>query len=65
MILTKYLNKKTELIEGIEKNLQNVKGLNIPVINKDTTNYIMWVFNLYLDEEFGIERDELTKNSKR
>jgi perosamine synthetase len=56
--------QKNRIDRRYRKNLQNVKGLNIPVINKDTSNYIMWVFNLYLDEEFGIERDELTKKLK-
>ena len=51
------------MIVVIEK-LKDVKGLNIPAIDKNTNKYIMWVFNLYLDENFGISRDDLTKHKE-
>ena len=40
-------------------NLDNVKGLHIPKIENYTTKFIMW--NVYLDEDFKITRDGLTK----
>tara|TARA_B100002051_G_scaffold155624_1_gene147170 strand:- start:171 stop:1298 length:1128 start_codon:yes stop_codon:yes gene_type:complete len=53
--------KKKEIDERYKKNFSNIKGLNIPEIGKHTNKFIMWVFNLYLDNDFGISRDDLMK----
>ena len=53
--------KKEEIDQRYKKNFEGIKGLNIPKIGEHTNKYIMWVFNLYLDENFGISRDTLMK----
>jgi perosamine synthetase len=53
--------QKKRIYERYKKNLKNVKGINIPKIEKWTSKYIMWVFNIYLDNKFPISRDELQK----
>ena len=53
------LKIKKNIDERYKKNLNGIKGLSIPRINEYTNKYIMWVFNLYINEEFGISRDEL------
>ena len=58
-----FLEKK-RIYERYKKNLENIKGLKIPLIRKWTTRYIMWVFNIYLDDKFPISRDELVKRLK-
>ncbi len=62
--ISEIFEQKKRIDERYKKNLKNVKGLNIPKIDPSTTKYIMWVFNLYLDENFGVSRDELTKKLK-
>ena len=42
----------------------DITGINIPAIRDWATRYIMWVYNIYLDEKFPISRDELTKRLK-
>jgi len=54
------LKIKKKIDERYKKNLNGIKGLNIPTINEYTNKYIMWVFNLCIDEKFGVSRDELT-----
>ncbi len=53
--------EKERIYNRYKHNLENIKGINIPAVRKWATKYIMWVFNLYLDEKFPISRDELTK----
>ncbi len=53
--------EKKRIYERYKSNLQNIRGINIPVIKDWATRYIMWVFNLYLDETFPISRNELTR----
>ena len=31
---------------------ENIKGINIPLIRKWVTKYVMWVFNIYLDSKY-------------
>ena len=57
--INEIFEKKKKIDERYKKNLAGIKGLNIPEISKHTNKYIMWVFNLYLDNKFGITRDEL------
>ena len=56
--------EKDRICKRYKKNLENVKGINIPAIRDWATKYIMWVFNVYLDKNFPITRDELTKKLK-
>jgi len=58
-----FLEKK-RIYDRYKKNLENVKGINIPEVRDWVTKYIMWVFNIYLDKNFPITRDELTKKLK-
>ena len=54
--ISEIFEQKKRIDERYKKNLKNVKGLNIPKIDPSTTKYIMWVFNLYLDENFGVSK---------
>ena len=56
--------EKDRIYKRYKKNLENVKGINIPTIRDWATKYIMWVFNIYLDKNFPVSRDELTKKLK-
>ena len=56
--------EKERIYNRYKKNLQNIKGINIPKVRDWATRYIMWVFNIYLDDNFLIKRDELTKRLK-
>ncbi len=53
--------EKERIYGRYKKNLENVKGINIPLIRDWVTKYIMWVFNLYLDNNFPTTRDQLVK----
>lgn len=55
------INEKKRIYSRYIENLKNLEGINIPVIKEWNTNYIMWVFNLYLDSKFPISRNQLTK----
>ena len=59
--IDKIFLEKERIYEKYKKNLKNVKGIKIPLVKKWVTKYIMWVFNIYLDNNFPISRDELTK----
>lgn len=52
---------KKRIYERYKKNLDKVKGVKIPTIKEWTTRYIMWVFNICIDNSFPITRDELVK----
>jgi len=56
--------EKERIYKRYKKNLENVLGINIPEVREWATKYIMWVFNIYLDSNFPITRDELTKKLK-
>ena len=53
--------EKKRIYERYKKNLENTKGIKIPIVKDWVTKYIMWVFNIYLDDSFPITRDELVK----
>ena len=55
-----FLEKK-RIYERYKKNLENTKGIKIPLVKDWVTKYIMWVFNIYLDDSFPITRDQLVK----
>lgn len=56
--------EKERIYKRYKKNLENIKGINIPIIREWATKYIMWVFNIYLDENFSVSRDVLTSKLK-
>jgi perosamine synthetase len=62
--IEKVFKEKERIYNRYKKNLQNVKGINIPVVREWVSKYIMWVFNIYLDDKFSVTRDELTKKLK-
>lgn len=53
--------QKKRIYKRYCQNLKDIPGLNIPSIEKWMTNYIMWVFNIYLDKKFPLSRNELVK----
>ena len=57
----KILLEKKRIYDRYKKNLKDIKGINIPLIRDWVTKYIMWVFNLYLDNNFPTTRDQLVK----
>ena len=59
--INEIFKQKERIYNRYSANLDNVKGLHIPKIENYTTKFIMWVFNVYLDENFKITRDGLTK----
>jgi perosamine synthetase len=59
--IDKIFLEKKRIYERYKKNFKNVKGINIPLVKQWVTRYIMWVFNIYLDNNFPISRDKLTK----
>ena len=56
--------EKDRIYKRYKKNLEKINGINIPAIKNWATKYIMWVFNVYLDKNFSLTRDELTKKLK-
>ena len=59
--IEKIFDEKKRIYERYTKNLKNIKGINIPKIEKWVTRYIMWVYNIYLDKNFPTSRDNLVK----
>ena len=59
--IDKIFSEKKRIYDRYKKNLESVKGIKIPIIEEWTTKYIMWVFNIYLDNNFPMSRDELVK----
>ena len=59
--IKKIFSEKKRIYLRYKKNLANIRGVNIPLVRGWVTNYIMWVFNIYLDKNFPITRDELVK----
>lgn len=53
------LNEKDRIYKRYLNNLNGIDGVNIPLVRDWVTKYIMWVFNLYLDNKYPISRDEL------
>lgn len=56
--------QKKRIYEKYKKKLENIKGIKIPIIREWVTKYIMWVFNIYLDENFSTSRDDLVLKLK-
>ena len=59
--INEIFSQKERIYKRYKEKLKNIDGLNIPKIEEYNSNFIMWVFNLYLDDKFKISRDELTK----
>lgn len=59
--INEIISQKNRIYNRYKKNLKNIEGLNIPKIEEYNSNFIMWVFNLYLDNNFKISRNELTR----
>ena len=59
--IDKILVEKERIYNRYVKNLKGIKGINIPAVRSWATKYIMWVFNLYLDNGYPLSRDELVK----
>ena len=59
--IEKIFLEKKRIYDRYKRNLKNVKGINIPLVKEWATKYIMWVFNIYLDNNFPISRDKLIK----
>ena len=57
----KIFSEKKRIYDRYKKNLEKVKGVKIPLVREWVTRYIMWVFNVYLDKNFPITRDQLIK----
>lgn len=62
--INKILEEKDRIYKRYIKNLKGVEGVNIPIVRNWVTKYIMWAFNLYLDENFPISRDQLVLKLK-
>ena len=57
----KIFSEKKRIYDRYKKNLEKVKGVKIPLVREWVTRYIKWVFNVYLDKNFPITRDQLVK----
>ena len=57
----KIFSEKKRIYDRYKKNLEKIKGVKIPLVREWVTRYIMWVFNVYLDKNFPITRDQLVK----
>ncbi len=55
------ITQKERIYKRYLNNLKNINGINIPKIEKHNSKFIMWVFNIYLDQNFKISRNELTQ----
>jgi len=55
------LKKKNSIYNYYVSKLKNIKGIDIPKISKNTSTYVMWVFNISLNNKFPLSRDELLK----
>jgi len=63
--INKIFSEKKRIYNRYKKNLNNVKGVRIPLIKEWATRYIMWVFNIYLDNNFPLTRDQLVKQLEK
>ncbi len=58
--ISNVFKEKERIYNRYKNNLKNIRGINIPAVREWATKYIMWVFNIYLDDKFPISRDKLT-----
>ncbi len=62
--IDKIFSEKERIYNRYKENLKDVKGIKIPIVRDWVTKYIMWVFNIYLDNNFPISRDKLVEKLK-
>ncbi len=55
--------EKERIYNRYVKNLKNIDGIDIPKV-ENWAKYIMWVFNLSINEKFGLGRDEVVSRLK-
>ena len=60
----KIFSEKERIYNRYKKNLKKIKGVNIPSVRDWVTKYIMWVFNIYLDRNYPLSRDQLVNKLK-
>jgi perosamine synthetase len=60
----KIFSEKERIYNRYKKNLKKIKGVNIPSVRDWVTKYIMWVFNIYLDKNYPLSRDQLVNKLK-
>ena len=58
--ISNVFKEKERIYNRYKNNLKNISGINVPAVRDWATKYIMWVFNIYLDDKFPISRDKLT-----
>ena len=51
--IEKIFSEKKRIYNRYKKNLEGVKGIKIPIVKEWATRYIMWVFNICLDNNFA------------
>lgn len=59
------LKKKKIIYEYYVSKFKDIDGIDIPKISKNTSRYVMWVFNLCLNKKFPISRNDLLKKLKK
>ena len=57
--------EKERIYKRYTNNLKEIPGINIPAIRDWATKYIMWVYNIYLDEKFQFQEMSLLRNLKK
>ncbi len=61
--IDKVFEEKDRIYNRYKKNLKDVKGIIIPKV-ENWAKYIMWVFNLCIDKNYSLTRDELVAKLK-
>jgi perosamine synthetase len=59
--IEKIFIEKDRIYKRYKKNLKDIKGVKIPEVRDWASKYIMWIFNMYLDNLYPLSRDELVK----
>jgi len=55
-----FIKKKRNLANVYAKNLQGIKGIELPFYHEDYYN-VYWMYGIQIKEEFGRSRDQLSK----
>ena len=53
------LKNKKRIYDSYFVELSKINGIEIPKISINTTNYVMWVFNILINKNFPINRNKL------
>lgn len=62
--INQIFKNKRRIYARYTKNLSGINGLNIPKIETWATKYIMWVYNVYLDHNFPLSKNQLLDRLK-